>query len=94
MKLPGNLDELAAKARDDISKRTLSKLQQDTAIAWAVRAVAAMTLYRETGDSRWWYDGDEYFHEAIEHAALSGDIELLTDIRLRLSVFVRHSAST
>lgn len=57
-------------ATDELRKKTIREIQADTAITWCHRAVAAMNLGSE-------HDATEYAHEAIEHAALCGDGQLL-----------------
>jgi len=69
-------------ARADVTTRSLGNIQKETAITWAARAVACLVLYRETHEPKWFSDAEEYYHEAVEHAALSGDDELLNAIRV------------
>lgn len=58
----------------ELSTKTLLEIQRETAMKWAGRACAAAVLNRDA-------DAHEYGHEAIEHAALSGDDQLLALIR-------------
>lgn len=66
------------KAIDDglkeLSGKTLSQVQVETAVKWAGRACAAALMGLAD-------DAEEYAHEAIEHAALSGDMRLLQTVR-------------
>lgn len=59
----------------ELSQKTLAQIQAETAYTWAWRAAAAFRM-------RMVADGIEYQHEAIEHAALTGDDELLDEVRL------------
>lgn len=57
----------------ELQTKTLNNIQVETAITWINRACAAMQM-NNTDDAR------EYAHEAVEHAALSGDINLVTSV--------------
>lgn len=58
----------------ELQKKTLHEIQVDTAYKWSGRACAAAIMGRMD-------DAEEYAHEAIEHAALSGDDRLLAEVR-------------
>lgn len=58
----------------ELSTKSLLDIQRETAMKWAGRAVAATVLQRHD-------DAHEFAHEAVEHAALSGDDALLAFIR-------------
>ena len=58
-------------ARLELAQKTLQQIQQETAHTWAARFVAARELGRpltECEDDR---------SEAVEHAALAGDLDLV-----------------
>jgi hypothetical protein len=61
---------------DELGRKGLREIQIETAYKWAGRAIAAKMM--GIGG-----DAHEYAHEAIEHAALSGDFALLHEIRER-----------
>jgi len=61
-------------ALEELKRKSLSQIQIETAVKWAGRACAAAMLGRPD-------DAEEYAHEAIEHAALSGDMHLLQAVR-------------
>lgn len=75
---------LMHQAIDDLALGRVG-LERKTAYLWAARACTA----QERGDHapspedrRYWHEAAcEYGHEAIEHAALSGDDEALGDVR-------------
>lgn len=75
------LDKYIAKAQEEIGHtaaphgKTLKAIQRETALVWCGRAIVAIT---EVGSE---HDATEYAHESIEHAALSGDEELLRIVR-------------
>jgi hypothetical protein len=64
-----NLD----KGDKDVSEKSLSDIQKETAWTWASRAAACYEKLAKTGDWKWKTDAEEYRHEAVEHAALIGD---------------------
>lgn len=59
----------------ELSTKSLVEIQIETAYTWAFRAAAAYHLGKVI-------DGLEYEHEAIEHAALSGEDEVLRNVRI------------
>jgi hypothetical protein len=71
LKHPSNLN--LDKGNKDISEKSLSDIQRDTAWTWASRAAACYEKLAKTGDWKWKTDAEEYRHEAVEHAALIGD---------------------
>jgi hypothetical protein len=62
-----------AAALAELQQKSLVQIQTETAHTWAYRAWAAKQL----GSS----DATEYIHEALEHAALTGDDNVLHDVR-------------
>ena len=58
----------------ELRKKSLRQIQVETAYKWSGRACAAAMMGRMD-------DAEEYAHEAIEHAALSGDDRLLAEVR-------------
>jgi hypothetical protein len=92
VRLPENFSDMVAHASLDVQARTLGVIQRDTSVTWAARAEAALVMYSQTRVPHWLSDATEYYHESIEHAALSGDVELLESIRDRLGpAFARTS---
>lgn len=67
-------DKSIAEAVAELRKKTLHQIQVETAVKWAGRACGASLLGLPE-------DAEEYAHEAIEHAALSGNDDLLRDVR-------------
>lgn len=72
------LDEAIEKASRELRSKSLEQIHAETAVTWAGRAYAAVRLGLES-------DAVDYAHEAIEHAALSGNMELLVGIRTHLN---------
>ena len=68
------LEQAIREALVELRGKTLRQIQVDTAYKWAGRACAAAMMGRHD-------DAEEYAHEAIEHAALSGDDNLLAEVR-------------
>lgn len=66
------------KAETELAEKTLHDIQIETALTWCGRACVAA----RKGLSA---DAKEYAHEAVEHAALSGEDDLLNAVRQALS---------
>ena len=62
-------------ATQELSKKTLHEVQHQNALTWAGRACAAKVLGLPAEEAH------EYAHEALEHAALTGDDDLLRLVR-------------
>ncbi len=60
-------------AAREVSAKSESTLERETAEKWTDRAEACWKKYEETGASEWLFRFENYRHEAIEHAALIGD---------------------
>jgi len=58
-------------AADKEIDKGVHKIQVDTAYKWGGLAIAAYQRYLKTKDPKWLFDGDEYYHESVEHAALT-----------------------
>lgn len=68
-------DELSFQAAlNELRSKSLAEIQQETAFTWAWRAWAAYQLKRIV-------DAVDLEAEAIEHAALSNDDDVLTQVR-------------
>lgn len=73
-------------AREELSKKTYHQVQRETAWKWASRACASYEWVSDGENAQplmSWTVAEEYFHEAIEHAALTeaGAPELLKEIQ-------------
>lgn len=75
-------------ALQELSFKSLVQIQIETARTWAHRAWAAKAMAQmasDRGDTiaarRFDHDSTEYEHEALEHAALSGDNDVLDAVR-------------
>lgn len=60
-------------AAKEISEKTDSDIQIETAFKWASRAIVCYRLYKGTGKIAWLQRAEDYKHEAIEHASLAAD---------------------
>lgn len=58
------------KSTEELSKLNIHQIQSETAYAWGSRAWSAYFNFVKSKDIRWFFDGREYEHEALEHAAL------------------------
>lgn len=70
--LDAELNAATAKAAEELSVSSLYEIQCRTAVTWAGRALAAYSMYANTGKLQWRLDAEEYAHEALEHGALAG----------------------
>ncbi len=58
-------------AREEVQVKSRSQIEEETAYKWAARAVAAHENYAQTRNVSWLRDCQDYYHEAVEHAALA-----------------------
>jgi hypothetical protein len=70
------MDHLLADARHELAHKTRQDVDRETAWKWAARAVAAYQRSQHSTDPlrdamSWIRDAQDYYHEAIEHAALA-----------------------
>lgn len=70
-------------AKAELLTKSYNDIQKETAWKWASRA--AVTFQEVVRDPinalSSWIAAEEYFHEAVEHAALYDDTTLLAEIR-------------
>src|SRR5271169_845423 len=86
-------DQLLATARKELGEKTLCNIHEATSYQWAARALAAydnaLTSGNAVREAHWLRDGDDYAHEAAEHAALAGVLgsqtSVLTDVLTKLA---------
>ena len=60
-------DHLTA-ARAELTRKTKSQIDAETAEVWGARAVAAYETYHSTRSIGWLIVAIEFRHEALEHA--------------------------
>jgi hypothetical protein len=60
-------DRLVA-ARAELTRKTKSQIDAETAEVWGARAVAAYEMYKKTTSIHWLVWAIEFRHEALEHA--------------------------
>lgn len=68
------MTEAQQNAIDELQQKSLTDIQVETAATWAYRAWAAYRLGM-------FHDAVEYEHESLEHAALSGNDDVLHAVR-------------
>lgn len=76
-----DLEKSTVEAMDELGQKNMQQIQIETAAKWCGRAVAAKLMDMSDRDIT------EFAHEAIEHAALSGDEEIFLIIRSALKQF-------
>jgi hypothetical protein len=84
MSVPPTLNFAPQDRRGELRVKPIALIQHETALVWEDRAVAAYRLYLEEGIRQWLLDGEEYYHEALEHAVLASP-ELAATIQRRIS---------
>jgi hypothetical protein len=70
--------EHRTRALEELRTKNFCEIQRATALKWAWRSWAAMTLWRENPGATWRDDAIEYKHECIEHASLAGESDFAT----------------
>jgi len=80
-----SLQPYVERANAELRGKSLKDVQRETALVWCGRAVS--TAMRLNTDPACFQDAVEYGHEAIEHAALSGDDELLRFVRGHIGIY-------
>lgn len=80
---------LLIEARREITQKSRSQIEEETAFKWAARAVAAYLQSRSVTDPRWLRDAQTYGDEALEHAALADESgEVLRDTRTWMGRYI------
>lgn len=86
------------KARQDLQQKSYAQIQEETAWTWASRACASYeNCVKEKFPMKLicWSLGEEYYHEAIEHAALnSSNPGLVQDIRNAVHPFQEKASDS
>lgn len=83
MNNPPTINLIPQDRRGELRIKSMALIQQETALVWADRAAAAYALYLEEGTRQWLLDGEEYYHEALEHAVLASP-NMAAEIRGRI----------
>jgi len=71
-------------AAKELDEKSLKDIQKATAKTWASRAEEAYKRAINEKSIKWLLDGDEYFHESIEHSSLAEDLTVFEEIRAKL----------
>lgn len=87
-----------AKAAQELQQKTYAQIQEETAWTWASRAcVSYQNCVAEKFPAKLvcWTLGEEYYHEAVEHAALnSNNPGLVQAIRDAVHPFQEKASNT
>ena len=76
-----DLTKSTQEALQELAQKDMKKIQVETAAKWCGRALAAKLMGLSDRDIT------EFAHEAVEHAALSGDESTLRTVRIALEEF-------
>lgn len=61
------------KALRDLNSKSLEDLDEDAAMLWASRAMAAHRLYQNTKDTKWLIDADAYSDISLSHGEFANE---------------------
>jgi hypothetical protein len=73
-------------AVEELGQKDLHQIQVETAYAWASRACAAGLLFQKTKKLQYAMWASEFAHEAVEHAALCGNPNVLDEVRQAITL--------
>jgi len=82
-------------ALKELSQKNLNQIQKETAIKWASRACASFqNCLSEEGAKKMvcWSVGEEFAHEAVEHAALVEGEDMVSVIKQELEPYRDRAA--
>lgn len=83
------------KARQELGEKNLDQIQKETAMTWGSRAAVSFeNCLAATGIKKMtcFAIGLEYFHEALEHAALVEGEDVITALKKELSPYQERAA--
>ena len=84
-------------ALQELGQKSLNDIQKETAVKWASRAAASFqNCLSETGTKKMvcWSVGEEYAHEAVEHAALVEGEDMVSVIKQELEQYRQAAAQS
>lgn len=82
-------------AKEELSQKSFNDIQKETAWKWASRAAASFEIsLTEKGTAKFasFVIGEEYFHEAVEHAALVQGEDLTSEIKNQVFPYQEDAA--
>jgi hypothetical protein len=83
------------KARQELSQKSLDDVQTETAWTWASRAAVSFeNCLSAVGIAKFTYFalGEEYMHEALEHAALVESQDVISQVKQELVPYQERAA--
>lgn len=82
-------------AQAELRQKNYDQIQEETAWVWGSRAAACFQNVLDGTKDRLacWTLAEEYYHEAIEHAALSTNETLVKEIRVAISSYQEKAAA-
>ena len=83
-------------AKQELSQKNLQQIQTETAWKWASRAAASFDNCLSAEGTRklaCWSIGEEYYHEALEHAALVEGADLIGQVKQALEPYHEKAAA-
>lgn len=82
-------------ARKELGEKNLAQIQTETAWKWASRAAVSFENCLAAQGSKklaCWSIGEEYFHEALEHAALVEGEDVIGQVKKELMPYHERAA--
>lgn len=83
------------KARQELGEKNLQQIQTETAWTWASRAAVSFENCLVAKGSKklaCWSIGEEYYHEALEHAALVEGEDVIGQVKKELEPYHEKAA--
>jgi hypothetical protein len=83
------------KARKELSEKNLNDIQKETAVTWASRAAVSFENCLQSDGIKkvtCFAVGEEYLHEALEHAALVEGEDVLSQIKQEVLPYQEKAA--
>lgn len=80
---------MVAEALHEISTYLYEDIEGETALKWGARAIACfqISVREPVHGLAYFLDGEHYLSEALEHAALTGDVKLGQAIKKEVEVW-------
>jgi len=78
-------------ARKELKGKSETEIEEETARKWAARAIVCYEKCLEGGSVEMFSRGDDNYHEALEHAALSENTGLVGDVKVEIAEIRKKS---
>src|SRR6266478_4449672 len=72
-------------ARKELKEKSENEIEEETARKWAARAIVCYEKCIEDSSVEMFSRGDDNYHEALEHAALSENTGLVSEVKSEIA---------